>query len=198
MSIFEAEKIYFFVLFVIPGFVALRVYDLFYPSERIDGIKRIVEAVSYSCISYAMLSPLIVFSWPYLTTSSTNYYATAGLSLLFLIVGPILVTVSWHFFRMFVAKKGLIHHPVGKPWDYVFSSKPPSWVKVYMKNGDIIAGFYGTKSFASSAPNAEALFLEEVWHLNDSGGFDKKKARTTGILISPDIISHIDFRSVDP
>jgi hypothetical protein len=39
----------------------------------------------------------------------------------------------------------------------------------------------------------EQIYLEEVWLLNDKGGFDRPKNETEGIIIMSSEISYVEF-----
>ena len=86
-------------------------------------------------------------------------------------------------------------HPTAKPWDYVFAQRKSYWVKVTLKDGTVIAGRYGDKSFASSAPAPEQIYLEQTWVLNNNGGFERAKNDTAGVLILSSEISYVELRN---
>lgn len=48
-----------FLVFVVPGFVAMAVYDLLVPSPRRDRAKSMLEVISYSMVNLAITSWLI-------------------------------------------------------------------------------------------------------------------------------------------
>ncbi len=64
---------------------------------------------------------------------------------------------------------------------------------VHLKGGRIIAGYYGPNSFASSFPQDQDIYLEEVWKVNNKGEFISKIGETKGILLSSDGIDYIEF-----
>ena len=198
MGALEADKLVIFVLFVIPGFVSLRVYDLLYPAERVDGLRRLVEAISYSCINYAVLSPFLVPYWSSLTSPNLN--KAVGILVLIgaLLVAPIALAYLWNYLRLILARKGIIHHPIGRSWDYVFQKQKKYWIIIHLKDDrETIGGYYGSGSFASSAPEPQDIFLEEAWKMKTTGGFDRIKTRSKGVLVKADVISHIEFRSIE-
>ena len=86
-------------------------------------------------------------------------------------------------------------HPTLKPWDFVFAQQKPYWIKVTLKNGTTIAGLYADKSFASSTPAQEQIYLEQTWVLNANGGFERAKNDTAGVIILSNEISHIELRN---
>ena len=86
-------------------------------------------------------------------------------------------------------------HPIQKPWDFVFSKRIPYWVIVTLKDDSKIAGSYDSKSFSSSAPAEEQLYLEETWVLNCDGGFERPRVNTKGILILASEMVSVEFFS---
>ena len=84
-------------------------------------------------------------------------------------------------------------HPIGKPWDYVFSQRKPFWIIVYLKDGKRIGGRYDSQSFASSAPSAEQLYLQETWEINSAGGLERQRVDSAGILILASDIVCVEF-----
>jgi len=193
MNIWEVDKLQIFIMFVIPGFITLKTYELLYPSQIKDSSKQLIDAVTYSCINYALLYWLIVK-----VESSELKAIHPGLYVAFymfvLLVFPIIIAFIWKSLRESERFKKNIHHPTQKPWDYFFAKKKCSWVKVTLKNGDVIAGYYGTNSFASSAPADEQIYLEKKWILTEKGGFEREVNRSDGVIILTSEISHIEFR----
>ncbi|EFO1324782.1 hypothetical protein DWU45_24695, partial [Escherichia coli] len=55
MDILEKGKLFLFVLFIMPGFISMRVYRLFHPSIDLDTSKVLIDVVSYSCINFSFL-----------------------------------------------------------------------------------------------------------------------------------------------
>ena len=86
-------------------------------------------------------------------------------------------------------------HPTEKPWDYVFSQRKSYWVKVVKNDRTIIGGKFSDKSFASSAPAPEQIYLEESWVINNNGGFERVKNTSAGVIILTSEISHIELRN---
>src|SRR5690606_8751642 len=87
-------------------------------------------------------------------------------------------------------------HPIAKPWDYVFSQRKRYWVLATLKDGRQVAGRYDAKSFSSSAPAPEQLYLEEAWVLNSDGGFERPRAESAGILVLTSEIATVELFNV--
>ncbi|NOH86018.1 hypothetical protein F0249_19775 [Vibrio sp. 03-59-1] len=199
MSIWEVDKLQLFIMFVIPGFISIKTYELLYPSQLRDSSKQIIDAVTYSCINYAVLYWFIV-DIESATGSSSLKSAHPNLYIFFyifvLLIFPVILAFLWKHLRESETFKANLHHPTQKPWDYFFSQNQCYWVKVVLNDGTIVAGYFGPRSFASSAPAEEQIYLEQVWKLSDDGAFERAVNNTAGVIILTDEISHIEFRNV--
>lgn len=111
-------------------------------------------------------------------------------------IAPVVWVGTWKAIRISKFFQQHAPHPTGKPWDYVFSKRKPYWAKVRLKDGTIIGGKYGDRSFASSAPDGEQIYLEETWVLDSDGAFERAKNQTAGVIVVDDIAS-IEFRVFD-
>jgi len=196
MDIWDANKLVLFIAFVIPGFVSIKCYQLAFPGSARPMSDLIVDAVAYSSINYAVLSPLLVLAldrhWLATPTSAV------AICLFVLLLAPMLWVWLWRYLRTREFFQRAIPHPIGLPWDFVFRQRECYWVKVVLKDGTVVAGRYAERSFASSAPAGPQLYLEETWLLNPAGGFLRKKNETRGVLIITSDISHIEFRHDAP
>ena len=60
MNPFTSETIRLIFIFFVQGFLSMKVYSLLIPSDSIDFSKSLLEAVSFSCINFALLYAPIV------------------------------------------------------------------------------------------------------------------------------------------
>lgn len=189
MNVWEESKLFLFIVFVVPGFIAIKVYELLSPSRYTESSKQVVDAISYSCLNYAiLLYPIYLIETSKLSESSPHIYISFYFFVMFIF--PIILVSGWKYLRQLEYIQKFVPHPTQKPWDFVFSKRLTYWVTVTLQDGQKIAGMYGPNSFASSAPAEEQIYLEEYWLLNDDGGFDRPVDQTAGILIlSSEIIS---------
>ena len=181
-------------MFVVPGFVGLKTYELLFPGEAKDSSKQLVDAIAYSCLNYGLLFlPIVLIEGIDFVGKWLYLYFIFYFFVLFL--SPVIIVFIWRKIRQtqFIQKNA--PHPTSKPWDFVFSKRESYWVKVTLKDGTLIGGRYSDKSFASSAPAPEQIYLEEVWVLNNKGGFERKKNDTAGVIVLSSEISHIEFRN---
>lgn len=193
MDIWDASKLSLFIQFVIPGFISIKWYQLSFPGSSRAASEQIVDAVAYSCINYAI--------W-----SIPTHYVQAGVQskgwspcdvlfyILVMFVSPILLVELWKMIRKSSVFQKNAPHPTGKPWDYVFAQRKWYWMKITMKDGTVLGGKFGDKSFASSAPEEEQIYMEESWVVDDTGAFVRIKDKTAGVIVVSSEISHIELR----
>ncbi len=189
MDVWASEKLPLFLIFVVPGFVSLKVWELLVPGERrgIDNI--LVEIVSYSALNFAALAWLIV---PLLKAELSEGLAYLAIALIF-VVFPANWPILWKWLRMRKWLRRFAVHPFTRPWDYVFSRRERAWVIVHLKDGSAIGGRFDANSFASSWPAPEQLYLEELWELDAERAFKQMVPRTHGALILGAEIRAIEF-----
>lgn len=192
MEKFTFDNVYIFVIFFLPGFISIKVYDLIISTERRDFSKSLFEVIGYSVVNFALLSWLI-----YLNVVNTSWlYSPFWFIVSIIVVFFGFPAVLPFFFLIIIKSKYFskyIVHPVLKPWDYVFSKREQLWVIVNLKDGTKIGGIYSEKSFTSSYPSNEQIYLEQVWKLDDKGAFDKPIERSNGIIILGSDISSIEL-----
>ncbi len=192
MNIWNINSLLLFLIFFIPGFISITIYDLLVPTKRRDYSKAWFEAVAYSSIHYAALSWLIIIiQSPNFIANHKVIYIILVLLIMFILPAfwPI-VFYHLHRFRPFLK---FMRHPCPTSWDYIFSKKESFWIIVHLKDGRKIGGIYDTESFASSYPNEEQIYLEEAWEINNEGIFIKPIKRSKGILIFGKDILALEF-----
>jgi len=194
MDIWEIDKLMLFIAFVIPGFIAIKCYQLIFPGTEQPTSEKLVDAIAYSSINYALLIlPIIAVENSQLNSVCPFLYYLFYIFVLFL--APIIWVLVWKYLRTRDFFQKNAPHPTAKPWDYVFSQRKPYWVKITLKDGTVIAGRYAENSFASSAPAEEQIYLEEAWIVNEKGGFERQKNNTAGVIVLHAEISHVELRS---
>ncbi|WP_341767926.1 DUF6338 family protein [Citrobacter portucalensis] len=195
MDILEKGKLFLFVLFIMPGFISMRVYRLFHPSADSDTSKVLIDVVSYSCINFSILLIPI-----YLIEINNVFISHPVLYYLFyifvLIIAPVLLPIILLKIRSCEKVKQVLPHPIGRSWDYFFSTRQCCWVLVTLKNGKKYGGYYGSQSFASNSPEPEQIYLEKHWALDDDGDFDHELTDTLGIIILTNEIESVEFIKV--
>lgn len=139
MDIFESGKLVLFIIFVIPGFVSIKAYELFFPASSKEAADRIVDAIAYSCVNYSFL-----FLPIYLVEKnniSSNHFVFYLIFYVFVILGfPVLMAYAWKKMRESKLFQRNMAHPTEKPWDFVFSQRKSYWMKITLNDGRVIGG----------------------------------------------------------
>jgi hypothetical protein len=194
IDIWDVDKLKLFIGFVIPGFVSMKTYELLVPSANKESSKKIIDAIAYSCINYALLiGPIYEVETSQIRHTWPNAYIIFYVFVLLL--APVLWAVAFVKLRNTEFIQGTMPHPSPKPWDYVFGQRKAFWLIVTMKDGKKVGGKYGASSFTSSAPAPEQIFLEEAWKLNDDEGFERPRSESAGIMVLQDIAT-IEFFNI--
>ena len=190
MDILKDGNIVLFLVLFIPGFISVKVYDLLIPSARRDFSKSLYEVFGFSFLNFAALSWLII------PIHTGNFFASHKIEysiLIFIIflVAPALWPILYIKLSSWGPTTKHVRNPFEKPWDYVFAKRESYWVIVNLRNGQKVGGRFGEKSFASSYPAKEQIYLEEVWELDEKGKFlhPIKRSRGAIILSDKDILS---------
>ena len=184
MDIWDVNKLVLFIAFVVPGFISLKMYALLQPTDFRETSQQLVDAVAYSSINYALLIGPI-YAVGYFNVKDNH----PALYVLFWIFVLLIAPVAWACIFLWLRKTEFLQrsmpHPTGKPWDFVFRRREPYWVIATLIDGRQVAGLYGTKSFASSSPAPEQIYLEQTWILSEEGGFERPRIDSAGIIILP-------------
>ncbi|WP_420591127.1 DUF6338 family protein [Bacterioplanoides sp.] len=191
-DIWEIDKLLIFIAFVIPGFISIKAYELTFPPSAVSASSKIVDAITYSCINYAILL------WPIIAIDTAEFQtAHPDLRLFFytliLFVCPVIWVAIWKKLRYSNWFQENAPHPTSKPWDFVFSQRKEYWMIITLKNGKEIGGKYSGNSFVSSSPAEEQIYIEEVWLLNNKRGFERPVERSSGAIILSSEISTVEL-----
>ena len=182
-----------FLIFFVPGFVSLKVYDSLVAGENRDFSKSIFDAVAYSAINFGILYPVI--AW--MRSGTLHWIAFSVAGFLVLVVCPVTWPFLWLKIVTAKAFSSRFVHPVGRPWDYVFSRRRPCWIIVHLRDRRKIGGLFDLRSFTSTHPAGPQLYLEEVWKLDAEGRFTERVKSTEGIIILEGEILAVEFFSYD-
>lgn len=181
MDLLETSKILLFIIFVVPGFITMKTYNLMSPSSTTTS-KDIIDAISYSCINYAIWLVPLIYLYKY-NVQNESFFLYSIVLFLIVFISPVFLAIFWRKIREFEFFQKFAPHPTGKPWDKYFSKKKTCWVIVNMTDGRKIGGSYGANSFASSYPYEEQIYIDEEWIINEYGGFERIVEQTNGIII---------------
>lgn len=208
MEDLTGEKLLLFGLVALPGFVAIRVYWLWYPRESKDWKELLTEAVTYSVINllvWIALFPVVVrgFATAILGKGAQPKNETlrafnavldyGGTLFLYAVVSPTLLVIVLNFLRRAVfARWFKLDNPLRTAWDWIFTEvahKRPLYVGFKLKSkgeGDKPAyrvGYYNGSSYVASYPMEPEIYVERLHYITEEGGIGPAIPDSRGMFI---------------
>jgi hypothetical protein len=173
------------ILFVAPGFISLKVWGLLNSSPRVRLSESLMEAIIYSSFN------TIFFIWLFTILKQAH-------PLLAYIVNFIILPVLWPALFYNITKLRYFRTRLTPTaWDHYFNLGEACFVLLHLKNDAMAGGLYSGNSFASSYPEKEDLYLEELWTVDEKGVFLRKVENTKGLLVNFEEIKVIEFFKLD-
>jgi hypothetical protein len=184
------------IAFIMPGFITSRVIAFAMPNAEPSEGRLFLTCLTWSSVDYALLSWLLVWAW--FDRWFENLMYLACLSALLLFVAPVIIGIvvpnilrsAW--LRDWRESWGL-PHPTPKGWDYFFQSGRRCWVVATLKDGRIVAGWFGINSFASSFPHEEDIYLEKSRKVSPQGEIGDIDASSAGVIIRMENVQTLEF-----
>lgn len=198
MTISNLDMIFYTLSFVVPGFICDSVLASIIP-RRSEGKERLfLRYLTLSGLNYAFWVWLIYLLLR-VDFFRQNPIVSALSWFLIIFVSPILLGLilgkqsSKGWIRRFLMRLGInTIHPIPSAWDFFFSTTPPVWMLVTLKDGSQVAGLFGSRSFASSDQDERDLYIEEMYKIGTDAPWEKVQS-TRGIFITGSEIKHIEF-----
>jgi hypothetical protein len=78
-------------------------------------------------------------------------------------------------------------------WNWIFRQERAAYVRIQLKDGKMILGWFGDKSFASSDATLRDIYLEQLWNADQTGWFQEAQPDTAGMWIRGDEIEYVEF-----
>jgi len=190
-ELLSVEKLQLFLMFVVPGFVAIKVYDLFVPSGHRAASDTIVEAVTYSMVNLALMCwAMVLLIWYRVPEEHPVWYGVVTFVVLF--VSPAILGAATWKLRTWGRLHRFIQHPMPTAWDFFFSKRPSCWVLFHLTDGKTVGGRFGCESYATSYPEEAEVYVEEAWRIDDHGRFSEV-AGTRGMIVRRSECQAIEF-----
>lgn len=184
-----------------PGFIYNGVLAHFVPlhqnSEKALVLLRLLTATAFN---YSLCSPVI-----YLLATNTLFPRRAvpqGITWFIIIF---LVPVLLGFGRAAIIQKGIGGwlyritglrpiNPIPTGWNWIFGRTDPCYLLITLTDGTEIAGFFGSRSMASSDPGRKDIYIEKVYEVPVDGGAWTELEGTLGMHVDGSQISYIAFK----
>ena len=185
MNIFEPNSLLLFILFFVPGFVSMKVYDLLISNESRNASAYLFDAVAYSAITFVISFPFFIGLFH---AKIHNWFVWFIFGVVTLLVIP--AFVAYYYVKLlrsnFLRERAL--GVIKRPWDMIFNKKHGFCVMVHLKNGTKIGGLYSTKSAISYHPNEEQIYLEKVLLFNADGTVTSNPESKGVIIMGSEIL----------
>ncbi|MBP2638287.1 MAG: hypothetical protein H6Q72_4194 [Firmicutes bacterium] len=191
VDIFNIDKMTLFIFCFVPGFISWKVWQLLVPGEIRKPVDYFLEVMSYGCINFAVVWWVLAY-----IKKIQPYYPGAFIFLIYVLL--LVLPILWPIIIKKVIESERFRNkvilPTPKAWDHFFSSRKACFVLIHLKNGKLVGGLYlSEKSYTSSFPNTEDLYLEEVWRVDNNGAFLNKVEGTYGLWISKENFDYLEF-----
>lgn len=176
-------------VFVVPGLVSVTIYRQLVPGPTIRWGEALVQGFFYSSINLILLAPLLIWS---LRPGRSPVVLWLSAVLLLLIAPAFWPVLLRRLLELrFIAKR--LQSPYATAWDFFFSRRAPAFVLVHLKNGQLLGGYLGSSSFATSYPHQGDLYLEEVYRVDENGRFGERIDHTYGALLRREDYDYLEL-----
>jgi hypothetical protein len=191
------ENFYLLLFFIVPGLVIVYVRSRFISGRTPSHTENVLGYLVLSLLYYSVTLPFIEQA----LAIREPWVARATIWIALTLVGPAIfglllgVWAQKEWGPRTANTLGLSTiHVIPAAWDWRFSKIPRGgmFVMVTLTTGESVAGFFGSKSFASSDTNERDLYLEEEYIVNESGEWESRPAKV-GILIPVKEIRYVEF-----
>jgi Family of unknown function (DUF6338) len=192
MPTFTSADIIYFVAFVVPGFISMKVYGLFLAREKTTLKDSILEAVTYGAINFILL--FFPIRWTATVSNYAQHPVWVWLAVIAIfLIAPCCSPVVVIQLRRLLQNTGWALLEAPTAWDHYFQKQQECWVLVHISETRRVGGWFGANSYASSYPDPGHLYIEELWQLDAKGGFVQKEPQSRGILFRPDDYQMVEF-----
>jgi len=191
-DLLNPQTLELFLLFVVPGFVAMKAHDLLIPAPTRNWGDSLIEVVSYSMLNLGLLFWLVAILQREGFQERHPATYQAGMFVV-VVVAPVVWAVLARFLRTSRLLRRFVLHPSPTAWDFFFEQRRRVWVLFHLSSGKMLGGLLAEHSCASSFPNDEDIYVEEVWKLDEEGRFLHRIEQTAGALIKRAECTHIEL-----
>lgn len=193
MEILDTTKLQLFLLFAVPGVIALYVRAQFLTGRMPPAAEGILAYITVSLVYHALAFPFRPAIYGASPLSGTwNWAWFAFVFLVPAVLGVIMgLNARRDWIGSLLRRLHLITtHPIACAWDWKFGDISDCWVLVALKNGTKWGGRLGEQSFISSDPTERDIYLQQVYEIDDD---NKWTPRVSGVWIANGEIQSIEF-----
>lgn len=191
-----ATNVYLVLAFVVPGLIIAWTRAQFITGRLMAMKDNFIAYLALSVIYYAVAFPAV----EYLLTFKDAGWAKALAWLTIVFVGPFVAGLllglasQREWLRVLATRLGInTVHASPTAWDRVFANRRGStFVMVTLADGSIVAGVFGSRSFASSEPSERDLLIEEIWDVAETGAWTQRPEKIA-IYVPAKEVKHVQF-----
>ncbi|MBI4438168.1 hypothetical protein HY631_04420 [Candidatus Uhrbacteria bacterium] len=202
------EALLIFLCFVAPGFLLAHVWDYMVTRTKPEAGHLVLRSLTYSALWWSsclvgarVLLPTHIGGWllpllaPLLELSllkpitSANAAMPGDVLLLpagVIVLAPIVAYLGARTVKIFPRLPAYIGFQLLQPtaWDYVFERLPPCFIRITLKDGRCVVGWWSRESYATSHPDPRDIYLQTLWRVDDEGSLVEPAPGSIGGWIS--------------
>ena len=184
-----------FLAFVWPGLLAVNVYRLIVPGPPFEWRDSITQGLFFTGITYILTFPIVLFIVRPENLEAHPFWYWLALACV-LLAAPIALPFAWTSLlrREWVGR--LVQSPYPTAWDWYFRQRQPAFMLIHLADGNLVGGYWGPGSYASSYPEHGDLYLSSVYKVDETGRFGDPIPDTNGLLVRRDGYRYIELFSV--
>ncbi|RNG18519.1 DUF6338 family protein [Streptomyces botrytidirepellens] len=163
------------------------------PAETETGhriLRALTASVVLDSLYFAVLGThLVELLRPASYPARTRDAALHALLLLFALPALGAALLSWRERRTLRGR----YRPTPTAWDHVFRDRGASFVRVRLKDGTWVGGWFGSGSYATSYPQPPELYLQSTWRMAPDGSFVARVDGTSGLYVRAEDIDILEL-----
>jgi len=188
---------------LVPGYLFTLARQTVLVGDKRGRNQIVLESIAGSMVFWAVFAPIVLNNKTVVLTEKSfvaqNWVGFWCVTALCLILPPILgLLVGWLQRERWFGKLDWlpIKSSIPKAWDYVFSQERARWVLVTLTDDTRVAGFFGGDSFASSYPNDEDLYIQQVHAVDENGRILHALPGAHSVWVPRTTIKFVEFKEV--
>ena len=193
MSALQYLNFFSFLGYVVPGLIFLYVRSQLLTGRRPSHSEALFSYVAVTAVYYTLVFTVVKFfelDWVY----SHEIYFWILLIFVIPVIAGLLFGINaqqgWsNKLLSFLCIKTVHNMPTA--WDWKFSNMEQQWVLVTLKNGTRFAGFCGDRSFISSIPSEQDIYIQHVYDMDEDDEWHLRE--DCSVLITSGEVSTIEF-----
>lgn len=198
------EQLVLVALFVLPGVSFQLIRELsrgLIPGERDLGERVlrpfvtsvVILAVYGTCAGQALLEFLLPVNGVWFAHAFAHANQAAFLGLVLLVIVPAIVAWFLNHRDHKIGASRQSTFPGQSAWQRAFAHRKDGLVRIQLKNGKWVGGWYDDRSYASGHPGQTELYLAIEYDMEPDGTFGVRSERTGGVYLNLMDADYVEF-----